>query len=80
MPTRELLLPADIVSAIIILSPDLSILEEDFIDSVNILYKKDKKQIRDAIDYAVILNLLNRHKGYLVLNQQKFPKEYYSEE
>ena len=80
MPSRELLLPADIVSALIILSPDLSILEEDFIESARILYKKDKKQIRDAIDYAVLLSLLTRHKGYLILRKDKFPKETYTDE
>ena len=79
MPHKELLLPSDIVSAIIILAPEFSILEDDFIESAAIFYKKDKKQIRDAIDYGVMLNLIRRYKGYLLLNEEKFPKEEYRE-
>lgn len=79
MPSKDILLPADIVSALIILSLELSILEEDFIESVKVLHKRDEKQIRDAVDYAVMLNMIFRYKGYLVLNREKLPKENYSE-
>jgi len=80
MPSKDILLPHDIVSTIIMLAPKLSINEEDFIESVRILHKRDKRQIRDAIDFAVTLRLVRRHNGYLLLNKERIPEECYTEE
>jgi len=80
MPKRkDLLLPYDIVSSLIVLCPDLSILEDDFVETLRILYKKDKKEICDAIDYSIMLGRIIRYNKYLVLNTGVNPEENYKE-
>ena len=76
MKRNSVITPAYIVSAIRMLSsPTCMIPEKVLFAAMSEWYEADENEVREAIEYGMMLNMLYRDRKRIYVNQEKCPAE-----